>query len=249
MLPRTTRSWSNIGKFTRLTSPIAVACVSWSITWTSADAQRTIFMVLCAQTQMTDIDILSLHCKSDSLVVRNATQLDRKHVVILRARCACSCHFASNMVGFGPLLMTGRSGQSDHSGKTASTIDTQAPCTGHLNPETHAAMWPNATSKFFNDEHADTKLFDVLWPPDSATKVSLVVGSADGVPRASWSAAHSLCSVRSFLLVACSMVARTLVAHDRCGTKLTFDALTQKHVRTLHAHPNSVIFTNLSESL
>ena len=85
MLPRTTRSWSNIGKFTWLTSHLAVACVSWSITWTPADAQLTIFMVLCTHTQMTDIDILSLHCKSDSLVVRNATQLDRKHVVILRA--------------------------------------------------------------------------------------------------------------------------------------------------------------------
>ena len=55
--------------------------------------------------------------------------------------------------------------------------------------------------------------------------------------------------VRSVLLVACSMVARTLVAHDQCGTKLTFDALIQKHVRYLHPHPNSVIFTNLSESL
>ena len=100
MLPRTTRSWSNIGKLTLLTSHIAVACVSWSITWTSAEAQLTIFMVLCTQTQMTDIDILSMHCKSDSLVVRNASQLDRKHVVILRARCACSCHLASNVVGF-----------------------------------------------------------------------------------------------------------------------------------------------------
>ena len=63
-------------------------CVSFMCI--SADAQFTTLMVPCTQTQMIHIDTRSLHCESDSLVMRMAAPLDRKHVVILGARCACS---------------------------------------------------------------------------------------------------------------------------------------------------------------
>ena len=94
----------------------------------------------------------------------------------------------------------------------------------------------------------------VLRPSASSTSVSLVVGSAGGMRRASWSAAHlgSSCSVRLFLFVACNMVGRTLVADGRCEqsdhsskTVLTLDALTKKTVR--HLHPHSIMFINSSE--
>ena len=99
----------------------------------------------------------------------------------------------------------------------------------------------------------------VLRPSASSTSVSLVVGSAGGMRRSSWSAAHrgSSCSMHLFLLVACNMVGRTLVSDGRGGqsdhsgkTALTLDALTKKKktVRHLHLHPHSIMFTNSSES-
>ena len=73
------------------------------------------------------LDTRSTHSENDSLVVRNAGQLDQKHVMILRARVLgafVACHLASKMIGFGPLSITGGCGQSDHSGKTAFTLHT-----------------------------------------------------------------------------------------------------------------------------
>ena len=98
------------------------------------------------------------------------------------------CHLASKMVGFGLLSMTGRGGPSDHSGKTASTLDAHAPFTRHWNPQTYAALCPNSTELFANQgflmmNTRTPNCLMVLRPSISSTTVSLVVGSAGGMRR------------------------------------------------------------------
>ena len=176
------------------------------------------------------------------------------------AECFIGCR--SNMVGYGPLSMTGRGGQSDYSGKTAFTLHTR---TIQLTLESSDTCSPVPKLNrivcklqvFWMMNTQTPNCLMVLRPSASSTSVSPVVGNAGGMRRASWSAAHrgSSCSVRLFLLEACNMVARTLVADggggqsDHSGkTALTFGRTHQKTVRHLHLHPHSIMFTNSSGS-
>ena len=93
----------------------------------------------------------------------------------------------------------------------------------------------------------------VLRPSASPSSASLVVGSAGGMRRASWSAAHrgSSCSVRLFLLVACNLVGRILVADDRGGQSDHHSLWTRspKKLSDTYIHIQSCSQTQVNHSL
>ena len=76
----------------------------------------------------------SLHCESDSLVVKNAGQLDRKHVVILGAWCACSLPSCKQHGWVRTSVDIGQGWAIRPQRNTAFTLDAHTPYTGRPSP-------------------------------------------------------------------------------------------------------------------